>query len=216
MADVPRPETHPAAEFLPGAGYHFLTPIYELLAWPMLGGVWRDVGVDVANAASPEVAVVDLGCGPATVLQKISRLRPDLSLTGVDIDERMLTTARRRLPDARFLQGSIDAVPIEDQTADIVISSMVFHHLEPPIKQGALREARRILKRGGLFLMSDFSKPINRRGAWLIRWFGMVEQGVARQGAGELQEIVASENLIMAPRWTRLGCITQHEIKIGD
>ena len=200
-------------DFLPGAGYHFLTPLYEMLAWPMLGGVWRGVVDDVTRLASNAASIVDLGCGPATVLQKLALQRPDLSLTGVDIDEAMLSIAKRRLPQVRFLQGSIDAVPVDDKSADMVVSSMVFHHLERQTKQGAFREAKRILKPGGLFLLCDFSVPVNRRGAWLSRWFGKMETGVARQGAGELLDIAAAESLSMVPRWTRVGCITQHEVR---
>lgn len=197
---------------MPGAGFHFLTPIYELLARPMLGGVWRDVIDDVDKNATPAASVVDLGCGPATVLREIARRRPDLTPTGVDIDERMLSIASRRLPGARLLRASIDSVPIEDNVADVVFSSMVFHHLPREVKQGAFREAQRILKPGGIFLLCDFSTPVNRRGTWLTRWFGKLEIGVARQAAGELVEIAISESMKMVPLWTRIGCITQHEI----
>jgi ubiquinone/menaquinone biosynthesis C-methylase UbiE len=203
------------SEFLPGAHFHFLTPLYEFFARPMLGGVWRDVIDDVDKLASPAASIVDLGCGPATVLHKLAQRRPDLSLMGVDIDEAMLSIARRRLPRARLLQGSIDTVPIEDKSADVVISSMVFHHLEHPVKQTAFREAKRILKPGGLFLLCDFSVPINKRGAWLVRWFGRMERGAAQQATGELLEIAAAESMTIVPRWTRLGCITQYEVRVA-
>jgi ubiquinone/menaquinone biosynthesis C-methylase UbiE len=125
----------------------------------------------------------------------------------------MLSISRRRLPRARLLQASIDAVPIEDKSTDVVFSSMVFHHLPSQVKQGAFREAQRILKPGGLFLLCDFSKPVNKPGTWILGVFGKLEAGVASQGAGELLEIAASESLSVAPRWSRLGCITQHEIR---
>lgn len=209
------PEKAMTSEFLPGAHFHFLTPLYEFFARPMLGGVWRDVIDDVDKLASPAASIVDLGCGPATVLHKLAQRRPDLSLMGVDIDEAMLSIARRRLPRARLLQGSIDTVPIEDKSADVVISSMVFHHLEHPVKQTAFREAKRILKPGGLFLLCDFSVPINKRGAWLVRWFGRMERGAAQQATGELLEIAAAESMTIVPRWTRLGCITQYEVRVA-
>ncbi len=213
------PDSSPQAatettEFLPGAGYHFLTPLYELLVWPMGNGVWRDVVGDVSKMASPGASLVDLGCGPATVLRRLAAQRPDLSLTGVDIDEAMLSIARRRLPRLRFLQGSIDRLPIDDASADMVISSMVFHHLKHDFKQAAFREAKRILKPGGLFLLCDFSVPVNKWGAWLTRWFGKMEGGVSRQATGELLEIAASESMSMVPRWTRVGCITQYEVRV--
>lgn len=172
------------ADFLPGAGFHFLTPLYEFIARPMLAPVWRDVANDVDGMARSGATVVDLGCGPATVLQRLANARADLSLVGVDIDERMLAIARSRLPKARLLQASINTVPLEDGSADVVMSSMVFHHLNRQIKQGAFREAKRILKPTGLLLLCDFSVPVNRRGAWLVRWFGKMETGVASQGRG--------------------------------
>jgi ubiquinone/menaquinone biosynthesis C-methylase UbiE len=95
----------------------------------------------------------------------------------------------------------------------MIVSSMVFHHLERQTKQGAFREAKRILKPGGHFLLCDFATPVNKRGAWLVRWFGKMETGVATQGAGELLEIAVSESMTMMPRWTRVGCITQHEVR---
>jgi ubiquinone/menaquinone biosynthesis C-methylase UbiE len=125
----------------------------------------------------------------------------------------MLSIARRRLPRSRLLEASIDAVPLEDKSADLVISSMVFHHLERQVKQSALCEAMRILKPGGLFLLCDFSVPESTLGAWTVRWLGMLEPGAARQAAGELMEIAASESVTIVPRWTRVGCITQHELR---
>lgn len=201
------------ADFLPGAGFHFLTPLYEFIARPMLAPAWRDVANDVDGVARSGATVVDLGCGPATVLQRLANARADLSLVGVDIDGRMLAIARSRLPKARLLQASINAVPLEDGSADVVMSSMVFHHLKRQIKQGAFREAKRVMKPTGLLLLCDFSVPVNRRGAWLVRCFGKMETGVASQGAGELLELGAAEGLTIAPRWTRRGCITQHVIR---
>ena len=138
-----------------------------------------------------------------------------MQLTGVDIDQRMLSIARRRLPEAKLSRGSIDAVPIDKQAADVVLSSMVFHHLEHDMKQCAFREAKRILKPGGLFLLCDFSVPVNKGGAWLVRWFGKMETGTAGQATGELLEIAAAESMTIVPRWTHLGCITQHELRMA-
>jgi len=202
-----------ARDFLPGAHFHFLTPLYELIARPMLGGVWRAVAEDICRAARPGAMVADFGCGPATVLRRVAAVRSDLVLVGVDIDEQMLAISRRRLPGARLLQGSVAAVPIEDASVDVVVSSLVFHHLPREVKQGAFREARRVLKPEGLFFLCDFSMPTTRSGAWLVGLFGKFESGVASQATGELRELAEAESFSIAPRWTRWGCITQHEIR---
>ena len=209
--DKPQTADKPG-EFLPGAGFHLLTPLYELLAWPMLRGVWPSVVKDVSELAGPHASIVDLGCGPGTVLSRLARRRPDLSLTGVDIDPAMLKIARRRLPRARLLQSSIDAVPLDDQSADLVLCSMVFHHLPSTVKQRALGEARRILKPGAKFLLCDFSTPTTTAGAWLVGWFGKLEGGVARQAKGQLVDLAAAESMTLVPRWTRIGCITQYAV----
>ncbi|MGD9722633.1 MAG: class I SAM-dependent methyltransferase [Pirellulales bacterium] len=206
-------DAHTTVEYLPGAHYHLLTPLYEFLARPMLGGVWRNMADDVNKAARSGASVIDLGCGPGTILLRLARNRPDLNLTGIDIDQSMLSISRRRLPQARLLRASIDVVPIEEKTADVVFSSMVFHHLPRQVKEGAFREAKRILKPGGLFLLCDFSQPVNRLGAWFAVLFGKFESGVANQSAGELLEIARNESMSTVVRWTRLGCITQHEIR---
>lgn len=213
MSDDAGPAQGPGQEFLPGAHYHFLTPLYEFLARPMIGGVWRAMADDVNKVAPPGATVVDLGCGPGTILRRLARSRSDLALTGVDIDRGMLSISRRRLPAANLLRASIDAVPIDENTADVVFSSMVFHHLPQQVKKGALLEASRILKPGGTFFLCDFAVPVNRLGAWIVRAFGRFEGGVATQGTGELMEIARSGSLTIVPRWTRLGCITQHEIR---
>jgi hypothetical protein len=41
----------------------------------------------------------------------------------------------------------------------------------------------------------------------------MLEPGAARQAAGELIEIAAFEFVTIVPLWTRVGCITQHELR---
>ena len=219
LEPTPRAKTDSGAsdqgktDFLPAAGLHFLTPLYELLSSPLLGGVWRSVVEDVCTLAPTGTSVVDLGCGPATVLSRLAERRPDLSLTGVDIDERILAIAQRRLPSVRFLQGSIDAVPLEEKSADVVMTSMVFHHLKRALKPVAFHEALRIVKPGGRLLLCDFSTPTNRRGAWIVGGLGKLERGIARQGASQLLEIAASESLTLVPRWTCIGCITQYEVK---
>lgn len=202
-----------AAAFLPAAHFHFLTPAYETFVRPMLGPVWRRMVADASRLAGPSATVVDFGCGPGTVLRQLAKIRPDLAMTGVDIDARMLSIVRRRLPQTRLVQASIASVPLEDQSADLVMSSLVFHHLDHELKRGAFREAKRILKPGGVFLLCDFSVPTTRLGRAINYWFGKVETGVKDQGAGELLQLGQVMALQMESRWTQLGCITQYEVR---
>ncbi len=216
MSTNQRPSAAPAnQDFLPAAHWHVLTPLYELVSRPVLGSVWRGMVEDVDRLTSRDAAVVDLGCGPGTVLSALAARRPDLQLTGVDIDPRMLAIAGKRLPHATLRRGSIDQVAIADQSADMVFSSMVFHHLDRTVKQGTFREAMRIVKPGGVFLLCDFAVPVSALGRLLLWSTALLESGAGRQGAGELIDIATAEALIITPRWTRFGCITQHEVRQG-
>ena len=203
------------ADFLPAAGFHFLTPIYEIASKPVLGPVWRRVSEDLAQKAGPGASIVDLGCGPGTVLDLLRQTRGDLHLTGVDIDPRILAIARRRLPQTTFLQASLSELPIDDQSFDVAFSSMVFHHLPKHLKPRALSEARRILKPGGLLLLCDFSVPVSRTGRWLARFVGLLEKEAVSQTQGELLELAAAQSLTLQPYWTHWGCITQYEVGLA-
>ena len=57
------------------------------------------------DLASP-LAIVDLGCGPGNSTELLAERFPGATLTGVDSSAAMLTEARRRLPEAEFVEGN--------------------------------------------------------------------------------------------------------------
>jgi ArsR family transcriptional regulator len=97
--------------------------------------------------------VVDLGSGTGELA---SMLIPHIErLICVDQSINMLDRARMVVDseNADFRIGSLEHLPLRDEEADTVIASMVLHHMpEPAI---ALREARRVLKKGGHLIISD-------------------------------------------------------------
>ena len=58
------------------------------------------------DAAGP-LSIVDLGCGPGNSTALLTERFPDAEVTGVDTSPAMLEAARRRLPQARFVEGDI-------------------------------------------------------------------------------------------------------------
>jgi SAM-dependent methyltransferase len=54
---------------------------------------------------------------------------------------------------------SADALPFPDGSFDVVVSSLMFHHLDAATKRGALREWRRVLAPGGALVLVDFGAP---------------------------------------------------------
>src|SRR5262249_42006378 len=83
---LPRPRVLMAQQFLPAAHWHFLTPLYEAIVRPVAAPIWRRLADEVRQRAPRGGEAVDIGCGPGTVLGLVQFQRPDLRLTGLDID----------------------------------------------------------------------------------------------------------------------------------
>ena len=78
--------------------------LYEQEIKYMPWGVMIEAIVElVAIQAKARGYVLDLMCGPGQLLGLIHKRRPDLHLTGVDIDQRYINYARRKYEDIEFI-----------------------------------------------------------------------------------------------------------------
>lgn len=107
----------------------------------------------------PGDTVVDLGSGAgndAFVARSIVGEKG--KVIGIDMTEPMIEKARRNaeklgFTNVEFRLGDIESMPIENETADVVVSNCVMNLV--PNKQKAFAETFRILKSGGHFSISD-------------------------------------------------------------
>jgi len=105
-------------------------------------------------------AVVELGVGTGLNLPRYGdRVE---RVIGVDVSEGMLGVARRRVADhglrgVELRKGDAQALDLPDATADTVVSTFTFCTIPDP--GAASREAHRVLRPGGTFVLAEHGPP---------------------------------------------------------
>jgi SAM-dependent methyltransferase len=120
--------------------------------------------------------LLEIGCGRGIGLVPLARHGRPGTLTGLDIDGKLLEHARSRVTeagvDAELRVGDIRALPFEDASVDVIVDFGTCYHVARPAT--ALGEIERVLAPGGLFvcesplaqLLAHPSRSTRRRLPW--------------------------------------------------
>lgn len=121
------------------------------------------------------LSILDLATGSADIPEELCRWARSrgrkISILATDISIEILEVARRRIDNAGF--GGLvtfavcDAAtpPFADNSFDLTVCSLAFHHFDLPQAQAALGEMNRISRLG--FVVNDIYRS---QGAWLMAW----------------------------------------------
>ncbi|MDD5934744.1 MAG: class I SAM-dependent methyltransferase [Clostridiales bacterium] len=97
-------------------------------------------------------AILDIGCGTGSVLSYIGKQKKIMGF-GVDVSENMIAIAKEKNPNFEFVTCDCSSLPYENESMDIVIACMAYHHF--PNQEQFRKEAWRVLKPGGSLYISD-------------------------------------------------------------
>ncbi|MHB0995233.1 MAG: class I SAM-dependent methyltransferase [Elusimicrobiales bacterium] len=133
---------------------------------------WRRRAAALARRAAPGArAALDACCGTGDFTLALRRaFGPGLKLAGADLSGAMLSLAKAKAPSATFVQAEAKALPFPDGSFDLVTISFATRNLNIDRDKllAALREFRRVLKPGGVFLQVETTRPANP-----LLWAGM-------------------------------------------
>ena len=109
--------------------------------------------------------LLDVGCGTGELLKQLAALYPQKQLTGVDLSEKMVEQARRKLPaQVTVLAGDGERLPFPAGSFDLVTCCDSFHHYPDPRR--AAEEFCRVLRPGGQVILCEYWQPGPAR--WLM------------------------------------------------
>lgn len=124
-------------------------------------GTLTKIKQQIAEQTHPGNQVLDLGCGTGTLAQMC--IERGALVTGVDANSGMLAVAKRNAPLAKYLNISLSNLDdhLEDESFDIILSTLAFSELTHAERLHVLKQIKRILKREGKVLIGDEIIPEN-------------------------------------------------------
>lgn len=148
---------------VPALGKDRLTPFFDfLIEVAGLGTSFKKKVLERTQLKNGE-RLLDVGCGTATLLITAKSRYPDSQVIGIDADDRVLDIARKKIQDNNLeievVQARAEHLPFPSSSFDVVVSTLIFHHLPTEMKQLAMSEIYRVLRQDGRFLLVDFGKP---------------------------------------------------------
>jgi ubiquinone/menaquinone biosynthesis C-methylase UbiE len=125
-----------------------------------------------ASGLQPGQRVLDVGCGTGYFVRLLAEaVGPGGTVVGIDPDPTMVAYASgkaRHLPNSKFQIDRAESLHFPDEHFDLVVSSLVMHHVPPDLHARVLREMSRVLRPGGTLFIADAQTPSHGLGWRLL------------------------------------------------
>jgi len=136
--------------------------------------------------------VLDVGCGTGYFVRLLAGVvGPEGLVVGVDPSPEMIAYANKKTAaeNCRFQVGVAESLEFPDAHFDVVVSSLMIHHLPEDLRVPALREMRRVLQPDGKLLVADAQGP--SRGVGLRLLFALAGHGHMTHMVAGLESMAA-------------------------
>lgn len=157
-----------------GTTMGWAAPIYDWYCPKLgLGKAFRLETLRHAALRSGE-RVLEVGCGTGVLTRLAAEgVGPSGVAVGIDAAPAMIVVARENAAcagsRATFQLAAIETLPFPDGFFDVVLASVMLHHLPPEAKEAGLKSVRRVLKPSGRLVVVDLDRPANPLW-WLLFW----------------------------------------------
>jgi SAM-dependent methyltransferase len=155
---------------------------------------------------APGDVVLDLGSGGGIdVILSARRVAPTGKAYGLDMTPEMLelanaNKAKAGVENVEFLLGSIEDIPLPDDSIDVIISNCVVNLSAD--KDKVFREAVRVLRPGGRFAISDvvLSRPLSPElSAIMSLWTGCIAGALTQDDCAERMRAAGFDDVVIEP-----------------
>lgn len=119
---------------------------YEAAFVPAFFAQWAPILCDAAGVVAGQ-RILDVACGTGIVARTAADRIGASNVVGVDLNDAMLTVARRVRPDIDWRRGDAATLPLDDGTVDTVLCQMALMFF--PDRRAALQEMARVARPGG-------------------------------------------------------------------
>jgi ubiquinone/menaquinone biosynthesis C-methylase UbiE len=144
---------------------------YDLLLWLLTLGrerAFRERALGLAHLSVGD-SVLDVGCGTGTLAIAAKRqVGQKGQVCGIDASPEMIARAGKKASKAGvevdFRGALVESLPFREGQFDVVLSTLMLHHLPGKLRSQCAAELRRVLKPGGRLLAIDFGTSPGQKG----------------------------------------------------
>jgi len=165
--------------------------------------VWRSAMLRLIAPADEDL-IVDVGAGTGSLAVALKQRAPSCRLVAIDPDPAVLEIARAKgealARGIEWRHGMGDQISefVADGSANKVVSSLVLHHCDLPVKQRILGAMAKVLQPGGLLVIADYGR---QRTPWMRALFLLVQvvdgfKTTSQNARGILPRLIADAGFV--------------------